>query len=425
VAARSYYGENHPEYRKAKQQLEEAEAQVEAMRVATNERTEANYRQALDRELLIKRQFEQTKAEIDALKGNSLAYSELKTEAENDRRIYLELESRMRDADVNRQFRDATIQFVAPALPPAAAIFPKLTVNLPVAFVLALVMGVLGAIAAEALDNTFSDAEELTARVRLEVMATLPDIRPLRKHGALTSTFHTVYSRSLEMGARYEESIRMLRNAIGRMRTQQAMDEPPRTLLITSGNAGEGKSTTAARLAEACARGGKKVLLIDADLWRPSVLKKFDVYSKLGLADVLANGISPADVIVEVIPGLFIMPAGPALMNPADLIGLSFSNVLSQVKSHFDLVIIDAPPLLGPSETQEIATMVDSVLVIVRAHATSAKHLAETLKTLSRSRANVAGIVLNRVKVANLRGFANYYDPAAASEHFRGAGVTG
>jgi capsular exopolysaccharide synthesis family protein len=205
------------------------------------------------------------------------------------------------------------------------------------------------------------------------------------------------------MGAQYEESIRVLRNAIGRA----GANEAPRTLLITSGNAGEGKSTTAARLAEACALGGKKVLLIDADLWRPSVLKRFDVNTKIGLADVLASGISPVDVIVEVVPGLFVMPAGPALMNAADLIGLGFAQILNSVKSNFDLVIVDAPPMLGPSETQEIATMVDAVLVIAKAEFTSVQNLVETLTALQRSRANVLGIVLNQVKSSNLKGFVD------------------
>jgi capsular exopolysaccharide synthesis family protein len=330
----------------------------------------------------------------------------LKTEAENDRRVYMDLEARMRDADVNRQFRDATIQFVAPALPPDNAIFPKLSVNLPIAFALALVLGVLGAVAADALDNTFSDADELTARVGLEVMATLPDVVKLRKSATLSSTSNTVYGRSLEMGGRYEESIRMLRSALGRAGINQSL----KTLLITSGSTAEGKSTTAARLAEACALGGKKVLLIDADLWRPSLLKKFDGGTKIGLADVLAHGIAPVEVIVEVVPGLFVMPAGPALMNAADLIGAGFAEVLQNVRNNFDLVIVDAPPLLGPSETQEIATMVDGVLVIAKAEVTLAKDLAETFTVLKRSRANVLGVVLNQVKFSNLKGFEGYYE---------------
>ncbi len=407
VAARAYYGENHPEYSKAKQQLDEAEAQVEKMRVATNDKTEAEYRQALGRELLLKRQFDETKAEVDGLKAHALAYSQLKSEAENDRRMYMDLEVRMREVDVNRQFRDATIQFVAPALPPAKAIFPKLKINLPIAFLLALVLGVLGAIAADALDTTFSDAEDASVRLRLEVMGVLPDVRRLRaKADTQTSTLPALYSRSADMGAQYEEAIRMLRNVIGRAGSSQSV----RTLLITSGAVAEGKSTTAAHLAAACAQGGKKVLLIDADLRRSSLHKRFEITTTIGLVDVLAHRNSPVDVIVETdVPGLFVMPAGSPMVNAADLISLGFAGVLNKVRNNFDLVIVDAPPTLGLSETQELAAMVDGVLVIAKAGATSAKELAGTLAALSRSGANVLGVVMNQVKFSGLETYSHSY----------------
>jgi capsular exopolysaccharide synthesis family protein len=407
VAARSYYGENHPEYRKAKQQLDEAEAQVETMRLATNDKAGAEYHQALGRELLLKHQFERTKAEVDGLKSHAIEYAQLKSEAENDRRMYMDLETRTRDADVNRQFRDATIQFVAPALPPATAIFPRLSINLPIAFVLALILGVLGAIAADALDTTFSDADEVASRMRLEVMGSLPDVRRLGATlDSQESALSSVYGRSAEWSARYEEAIRMLRNAI----TLASMNHSLGTLLVTSGGAGEGKSTTAGHLAVACAQAGKKVLLIDADLRRPSLHKQFGITRQIGLADVLAHRISPVDVIVEVsIPGLFVMPAGPSTLNAADLISSGFAGLLNQVSRNFDLVIVDAPPLLGLSETHELATMVDGVVVIAKAESTSAKALAETLTALSRSRANVLGVVMNQVKYSSLKGFGYYY----------------
>jgi len=407
AAARSYYAENHPEYRKAKQQLDEAEAQVESMRLATNDKAAAEYRQALGRELLLKRQFEETKAEVDGLKAHALAYSQLKTEADNDRRMYMDLESRTREADVNRQFRDATIQFVAPALPPVQAIFPRLTINLPIALVLALVMGMIGAIAADALNTTFSDADEVSLRMRLDVVGTLPDVRRLNeKVEEQTNALTSFSARSADMSIRYEEAIRMVRNVIGLMGTNQTL----RTLLITSAGPGEGKSTTAAHLAVACAQAGKKVLLIDADLRRPTLHRKFDIAKRLGLSDVLAHRILPVDVIVEAnVPGLFVMPAGPPMLNAADLISLGFSGVLAQVSRNFDLVIVDAPPMLGLSETQQLASMVDGVLVITKADSTSAKALAETLAVLTRGRANVLGVVMNQVKFSSLKGFGYYY----------------
>ena len=119
--------------------------------------------------------------------------------------------------------------------------------------------------------------------------------------------------------------------------------------------------------------------------------------------DVLAHRILPVDVIVELnVPGLFLMPAGPSMPNAADLISLGFAGVLNQVAPNFDLVVVDAPPMLGVSETQELATMVDGVLVVAKADSTSARALAETWAALSRSRANVLGVVMNQVKLCLL-----------------------
>jgi capsular exopolysaccharide synthesis family protein len=407
TAARSYYGENHPEYRKAKQQLDEAQAQVETVRLSTNDEAAAEYRQAMGRELLLQHQVEETKAQVDGLKAHAMEYAQLKTEADNDRRLYMDLETRTREADVNRQFNDTTMQLVAPALPPAKPIFPSLLINLPLAFVLALVLGVLGAVLTDALDTTFSDADEVSARMRLDVISTLPDARRLGvKVESQTGLAPSVYGRGAEMSARYAEAIRMLRNSIGLAGIQR----PIRTVLITSSGAGEGKSTTAAHLAAACAQAGKKVLLIDADLRRPSLDRKFEVTKKIGLADILAHRISPVDVIVEVnVPGLFLMPAGPPMLNAADLISLGFAAVLNQVSRNFDLVIIDAPPMLGLSETQQLATMVDGVLLIAKADGTSAKALGETISALNRCRATVLGVVMNQVRFSRLKGFG-YYD---------------
>ena len=393
VAARSYYGENHPEYRKAKQQLDEAEAQVDKMRLAANAKADAEYRQAIDRELLLKRQLDQAKAEVDGLQASALAYAQLKIEAESDRHRYMDLEAHMRDVDVNRQFRDATIQFVAPALRPSDPIFPKLRINLPVAFVLALILGLLGAIAVDALDTTFSDAADVSGRLQFEVVGALPVAQQLSpratgERGGLPA----LYGRAAGQSSTYEEAIRMLRTYVGSNRSV-------RTVLITSSASGEGKSTTAGQLAAACAQGGKKVLLIDADLRNPSLHRLFGIANRIGLVDVLAHRVSAVDVLAEVdVPGLFVLPAGVLAVNAADLISLGFEGVLNEVRGNFDLVVVDAPPAHGVPETQEIASMMDGVLVIAQAHVTSAGELSGTLGALHRAGANVLGIVVNQVK---------------------------
>jgi succinoglycan biosynthesis transport protein ExoP len=403
TSVRSYYAEGHPEYMKAQKQVQEVEAQVNELKARAKERAAADYQQALGRERRLSSVLQQTKAEGDSLKSRTYLYEQLKGEADNDKKIFDDLSTRTRLAGINQQFQNATVLLAAPALASHEAVFPKLLINLPVAVILSGILGILVAVFSSVLDNSFADAEEAASQLSVDVLAEIPHVKDLlgisREKGLAENS--AVSSR---LNAAYREAIRKLRAALNGVSSYR----PLRNLVITSAVPGEGKSTTAAQLALAYAKTGKRVLLVDANLSRPtldpqllvcSTPRKFKVASQVGFSDVLKGKASCADAIIQLAqPGLSLMPAGRMSRTAADLISTRASAVMAKLCRDFDLVIVDAPPVLAASEAQELARVADGVLLLTKAAETDAKQVSDAMSALSRAGANLVGLVLNQVK---------------------------
>jgi capsular exopolysaccharide synthesis family protein len=194
----------------------------------------------------------------------------------------------------------------------------------------------------------------------------------------------------------YREAVRALRNSI----MLSDFDRSVHSLLITSASPGEGKSTIAAQLALAHSSQQLKTLLIDGDLRRPSVHKRFGVSGVVGLSSVLLSGMPWRDAILTPVgmSHLDILPAGPPSQRATDLIGSRLSQVLEEAAAEYDLIVLDAPPLLGFAEPLAMANAVDGVVVVTQAGRTPRKAVAIVLAMLARMRANTLGIVLNEVR---------------------------
>jgi len=224
--------------------------------------------------------------------------------------------------------------------------------------------------------------------------AAIAKLEPEVKGAANTNGYHKKgYYRTI---SGFEEAIRTLRNTI----LLGDFDARIRSILVTSAGPGEGKTTTTSHLAIGHAEQGKRTLLVDADLRRPSVHRKFGLTPKIGLTDVLMDECAWQETVIHVEgrPNLDIIPAGPPSHRASDLIGPRMADLLDEFAKEYDLVLLDAPPLLGFAEPLQMAAVADAVLVISRAGETKRKALAGVLQALNRLRANVVGVVLNQVK---------------------------
>jgi capsular exopolysaccharide synthesis family protein len=405
VQVRSHYGANHPEHRRAAAQVAEIERTIEATRMDIAGRVEVEYLQAINRESMLERAVAETKSEFDRLNSRSFEYQSLKREAEADKKLYEELVHKIKEAGINAGFQNSAIRLADMARPALDAVFPNTRMNVIIAFLLSLLIGLGGAVVADLIDSTVRDPEQASKSLDTPVLGTLPSVKNWRgRIGSLAlpapggegSALVRMSAASQTAITGFEEAIRTLRNSILLSDTDRRL----KSILVTSASPSEGKSTTAAHLALTHAEQGKRALLIDGDLRRPSVHKRFNIQAVNGLSDVLTDARPWRELLVspENLPDLHILPAGPCSRRAPDLIARGLDKILTEASGEYDLVILDGPPLLGFAEPLQMATLVDGVVVVTRAGATSRKAVGSVLTTLRRLRANVLGLVLNEVR---------------------------
>ncbi len=441
------YGANHSEYRKAANDLAEVQRQFDEMKRDVAQRIETDYREAQNREQMLQKAVAETKGEYDQLNARSFEYQQLKRDADADKTLYSDLERRIREAGINNGFQNNSIRIADLARPPDIPVFPKKGLNLLLAFIISSVLAICGAILIDLLDTTIRDPEQAAHALDTSVIGTLPAVKDMRRliappesraagedaparpssgssplslvryagKGDLASGKPQPLARSngnMSSGydgiSSYEESIRTLRHSI----FLPDFDRTVRSLLLTSAAPGEGKSTATIHLAIAHAEQNKKTLIIDADLRRPNIHKRLDMDGSVGLSNVLLGEITWKEAVLKTPhwTGLDIIPAGTVSRRASDLVGPAIVDILDEAAKEYDLILVDAPPLLGFAEAMQVATAVDGVVVLARAGQTNRKAVARALATLRRLRANVIGLVLNEVDRNNSQGYYYYTD---------------
>jgi capsular exopolysaccharide synthesis family protein len=427
------FGASHPEYRKAASQVAELQRQFDDSRKNIADRIAVEYRQALNREQMLQKAVIGTKAESDSLNARSFQYQQLKRDADGDKTLYDELIRKIREAGINAGFQNNNVRIADVGRPAVRQVFPNMKLNLLLAFLFSTMLAVGTAVLGDSLDTTLRDPEMASRYLGTDVIGILPAVRNSVQLSAIAppESAETALAAPALNGAPkkkasangngdyrshgkgyyrtisgFEEAVRTLRNTI----LLGDFDQRIRSMLITSAGPGEGKTTAAVHLAASHAEQGKRTLLVDGDLRRPSVHHKFGLSSETGFTNVLTGEVAWRDVVMPVPgrPNLFVIPAGPPSHRAADLVGPRIADLLDEFAKEYDLVILDAPPLLGFAEPLQMATATDGVLVISRAGETRRKAVSGVLAALSRIRANVIGVVLNHVKRDTSDGYGYY-----------------
>ncbi len=398
------YGSNHPEYKKEASRVEELQRQLDLLKGNVIQRVDAGYREALNREQMLQQQLSQAKAEVDSLNVRSVEYKAVKRDADADKTLYEQLTGKINEAGINEGFQGSSIRLADLARPALRPIFPNMRLNVMIAALASTLLGIGVVIVTESLDRTIRDPDQVRRELRTEVLGALPVVKAWRGHLPGTGSEKSAASRKpqliFEDGRHatdaYEEAMRTLRDSI----LLPNLAHPPQTLLMTSATPREGKTTTAVHLAVVHSQQKRKTLLIDADLRRPSVYGHLGVTNDKGLADVVNGRMAWRDALQtpQGLPDLMVLPAGRASRRAADGLGTTLKSLLADASKDFDLVICDAPPLLGFAESLQIAALVDGVVIVALAGRTQRPALGSVVGSLRRLNTNVMGVVLNEVR---------------------------
>jgi exopolysaccharide transport family protein len=357
-----------------------------------------DYELSLRKETLFRHAFEQQKAKVMVMKDQSIQYNILKREADTNRELYKGLLQRMKEAGVSSGLTVSNIQVVDKAEVPTSPYKPNKRLNFLLAAVIGLFLGVGLAFFFEYLDNTVKSPEEVEQLIRLPSFGMVPEISYERK-------------KRLEKGTSYPVELvthghpkSVLSEAYRNIRTSILLsfsEKPPKRIVITSPNPGEGKTTTVINTAIALSQTGAKVLIIDGDMRHPRVHKIFNEENGAGLSSFL-SGNAPLDAIIKKteVPNLYYIPSGPIPPNPSELIGSNlFKEMIKILGNRFDHMVLDSPPALGFADSVILSTIVDGVILVVLGGRTPRETLQRAKEVLYQVNAKILGVIINRVDI--------------------------
>jgi non-specific protein-tyrosine kinase len=295
--------------------------------------------------------------------------------------------------------KDATnsLSVIEPAGLPSTPIGPKAIIVVLLASVIGLTLAGLGAYTIEALDDSIKSNEEISRLLDVPIIGSIPTITDKE------SRWDFIYQNPRSP---ITDAFRMTRANIEFL----SVDKPIKTILMTSPNVSEGKSTIASNLAFCFAQNEKKVILMDADFRRPVLHTAAHVSGEKGLSDVFLGTQSIDDVIVPLAgEQVFLIPAGTLPPNPTELLGSKrMEIILKEVKKKADLVIIDAPPLIL-ADALILSKFVDGVLVVIRLGRTRKKSILTVKKQLEQAGTPILGILVNQASTGDGVYYNRYY----------------
>ncbi|CAM2079629.1 MAG: CpsD/CapB family tyrosine-protein kinase [uncultured Clostridium sp.] len=203
------------------------------------------------------------------------------------------------------------------------------------------------------------------------------------------------------------EAYRSLRTNI----QYSSFDKKYQTLLITSSNPGEGKTTVAGNLALVLAQGESKVLLVDCDMRRPSLHKKFKISNTYGISDLLVGKQKFEEAAYKYNDNLTVLPGGKIPPNPAEMLASkAMTAFLEEMKKHFDYIVLDTPPLQAVSDAQILSTKVDGSIIVVRAGVTKKDVVQNSVSIIKKVNGNIIGTVLNAAEYKKDKYYYYYGD---------------
>jgi succinoglycan biosynthesis transport protein ExoP len=342
----------------------------------------ADFQTAVSRENALAAKVEQQKSGLQSLRERSIQYTILQREVDTNRTLYDALLQRFKEVGVAGGVGMNVVSIVDRAQVPGGPFKPNLPLNVLIGLLAGLVIGFGSAFALEWMDDTIKTPDDVATKLKISPLGVVP----AAPKGASVQE-HLQDSRS-----QLSEAYQSVRTAL-QFSTERGM---PRSLLITSTRAGEGKSTTALSLAHASATVGATVLLIDADLRKPTF--RGSSAQQDGLSSLLSgSGDLEACIQPTVQEGLFLLPAGRIPPNPAELIAAGrFTAVLDRVSKMFDYVVVDGPPVLGLADVPLLSTHCEGTLIVIESGSIRRSAALNSLNRLRAVDSRILGAILTK-----------------------------
>lgn len=389
-----------PEMMQLRARSTELDSQIQSIATGVRNSIRDQYTVARNQEGALSAQVDRLKSDVLDLRGRTVQYNILLREVDTSRTLYDGLLQRYKEVGVTGTVAANNISIIDRGLAAKKPSKPRLFINLVLAAVLGLGMGVLAAIVMEALDETLATPEDVETKLNVPLLAVIPLVE---KNSSPQEALKDVRSS-------FSEAYYSLRTALQFSTPNGA----PAVLLVTSSRPAEGKSTTAYATAANLARVGRRVLLIDGDLRNPSMHRIIGVENDAGMSNILSGDgdlvtlAKPTDQ-----PGLDFIPCGPLPPNPAELWGGDrLRRTLEEAKSTYHHIVIDGPPVLGFADAPILAAAVEGTLFAVEAKGTRRAQARGALRRLKVGNAHILGVVLTKFNTRTVQygGYDYAYD---------------
>jgi succinoglycan biosynthesis transport protein ExoP len=405
------YGPNYPRVRELHNQIDKVQSQIDTEMHNVQQRIREEYNTATHALNLMQTQLDKQMQDAYKLNESAAQYALLRQDAESSRQLYDQLQLKLKESNLAAGLNTASVTVIDEALLPLGPVSPDVHTNVTIAAALGLLVGVLSAFLFDSLDDTLRTTDDVELFSGLLSIGAIP-------HFQSASRASRPDDMGEEPGERRRlisitapasptaEAYRALRSSI----LLSAIDNPLRTLVITSAFMSEGKSTLSANIAVMLAQRGERVLIVDADLRRSTLHLLFGLRRpSQGLTNLLSRQTDESVILhpVSQVPNLAYLPAGAVPPNPAELLASHrMAEMMRQWAEQYDRVIIDTAPILAVSDSLAPAARADSVLLVVRAGVTRKKALMRTRELLRRVNAHLLGAVVNDIDMRK----DSYYD---------------
>jgi capsular exopolysaccharide synthesis family protein len=392
-------GPSFPKIVQMKSQLADLDASIalEVKKIAA--RAQNDYIAAKNAEGMERALFDKQKQEANQLNDSAIQYGILKREVDANRDLYEGLLGKLKQAGVLAGLRSTNIVIVDPGRPADKPARPNYWLNLALGLVFGAVFGISWALIQDSLDQAIHTPHDIQRIAGLRSLGVIP-LDPAPESDAL------IPQAEWKSSQEFKESVRALRTSL----LLPDPDCPPQILLVSSALAGEGKTTVSVSLARALADQGKRVLLVDADMRRPSVHTELDLPNHApGLNSLLGKSSrAKSSPIKDLGDGLHVVTAGTHTEFPAELLGSrKMDELVERWRQKFDHIIFDTPPVLSVTDAVVLSRSADGVVLVVRADCTKGDALLRAREVLEQSGALVLGAALNAMDFRSAR-YAHY-----------------